>query len=157
MADPVLEFYEDDGFTIIDAGNPLSFGLVSKGGIALPSKEAQSPIQIWNDKGGGAGSVEMQDVKIGVKDSLGGNTGEFILGTALNGNTPFMEVRSDGATGTTDDAQGVFEAVGGDTYRDIGNIPANAGRDIYLRMNIPADATVGAFDGLVVIDYTFEA
>jgi len=157
MADPVLEFYEDDGFTVIDSENPLSFGLASKGGIALPTKEAQYPIQIWNDKGGGAGSVEMQNVKIGIKDSLGGNTGEFILGTALNGNQPFMEARSDGATGTTDDAQGTFEAVGGDTFRDIGNIPANSGRDIFLRLNIPADATVGAFNGLVVVDYTFEA
>lgn len=156
MAVPVPSFYESNDVDVINDANPIAFGLLSKGSIAYPSDTEKRQIHLWNDKGGGAGSVEMQDVKIGVKDSNGLNTGEFIAGTVLNGYQPFFQGRSSGAQGTTDDAQSDWQVIGGDTYRDIGNIPSNGRRTIYFRCNLASDATVGSFNGLLVCDFDYE-
>lgn len=156
MAVPVPAFYESNDVDVINAGNPIAFGLISKGTVSYPTDTAKRQIHLWNDKGGGAGSVEMSSVKIGVKDSDGMNTGEFITGTALNGLQPFFEGRSDGAQGTPDDAQSAWQVIGGDVYRDIGNIPSNARRTVLFRIDTPGDATVGAFDGLLVCDFDYE-
>lgn len=154
---PAPAFYENAADVVIDNGNPIQFPTnVSKGDIQAPPDAGQFPIYLWNDKAGGS-AAKMEAVKIGVKDSSGTNTGEFITGTALNGSKPFYEVRSYGAQGCVDDAQVDYQPVGGNTYRSIGDIPANARRHIWIRANVPADATSGAqkLNGLLVVDYAF--
>lgn len=162
MPDPIPSFYENDstpsGGTILDNSNPLLFGSVPKSSISVPSDVAQSPIHVWNDKNVGTAKA-MTQVKVGMKDSAGGNTGEFISGTALNGNKPFFEAKSNGSSGCPDDGQAAFTPIGGNTYLSVGDIPANARRHIYVRMNAPADAASGltVLDSKLVIDYSFEA
>lgn len=161
MADPVPSLYENDstpsGGTVINAGNPIAFGNVPKGTASEPSDSGKYPIHLWNDKGGSAGSVDMKQVKIGVKNSLGGNAGEFISGTVLNGNQPFFEAKSSGAYGITDDAQSAFTRIGGDTFLDVGDIPSNCRRSILVKLNVAPDATVGSQVPQLVVDYTFDA
>lgn len=161
MADPVVTFYENDstpgGGTIINGGNPISWGNVSKGTTEDPTDAQKFPFHLWNDKGGGAGSNEMKNVRVGIKNQNGGNSGEFVLGTALNGNQPYVGMRSDGAYGVTDDAQATYQRIGGNTFRNIGNIPSNCRRSIWLQLNLAPDAAVGQQQPMLVVDYTFEA
>ncbi|MCW8133128.1 MAG: hypothetical protein KIS92_22475 [Planctomycetota bacterium] len=157
MSNPAPSLYENAADVEINDGNPIVFPAgISKGSIVSPSNPVQVPLHLWNDKGGGSAAL-MENVKLGVKDASGTSEGQFIDGTPLNGNQPFYEVRSYGAQGCVDDAQAGYQAVGGDTYRNIGNIPANARRNIWVRVNVPADADSGdgILDGLLVVDYTF--
>jgi len=157
MTAPVVTFYENDstpgGGTQIDGGNPIAFGNVSKGTASFAVGEQMTPFHLWNDKGGGAGSADMKNVRVGIKNTLGGNTGEFIEGTVLNGNQPFIGVRSDGAYGTTDDAQAPYESIGGNTFRNIGDIPGNCRRSLWLQLNVAPDAAVGQEQPVIMVTY----
>jgi len=161
MADPVVSFYENDstagGGTVMNAGNPLSFGSVSRGTTRVPGSD-QSPLHVWNDKAGVCSSVDMESVRIGFTDASGGLTGEAINGTTLNGSEPFFEARSAGSSGCPDDAQTEWTRVGGTHYLDVGDIPSNSRRSIYVRAAVPVDASVGAnaLACRLIVDYTFE-
>jgi hypothetical protein len=156
MADPCPQFYDNDDATLIDSANKINFGNISKGTISEPLDDKKRPIHLWNRKGSTL-AVDMLEVKIGVKDNGGGNTGEFISGTVQNGYQPVFEARSDGSQGITDDAQSSWTRVGGDTFLNIGDIPTNARRSIYVRINLPPDATVESNEPILVVDYTFES
>lgn len=160
--DPVPSFYENDstpsGGTIINSGNQVAFGSATKGSVAAPTRSGQTPFHLWNDKNGGSAKT-MKSVTLTVKDSSGGNTGQFISGTSMNSNKPFFEMRSQGSSGCPDDAQASFKPVGGTIALAIGDIPPNSRRSIYVQCNVPADATSGAglLAGQIVVDYSFDA
>jgi len=143
MNEPNPEFYENDDATLIGPANKVALGGVTRGTVAEPTGAGKKPVHLWNDKGGGTLKA-MELVRVGVKDLSGGDAGEFIAGTALNGSQPFYECRSYGASGCPDDGQGSFVPIGGTTWRAIGDIPANARRSLHVRCSVPADATVGA-------------
>lgn len=161
MADPIPSFYENNDTDVLHPGNVIAFGSVSKGSIYEPTDGEKRPIHLWNDKGGGSADT-METVQIGAKSVAGGDVASFIQGTALNGNVPVTEVRSNGAahfgsTPISDDAQASYTPVGGLTYLSIGDIPANAYRSLDFRVNLPADFPSGAneLDGKLVVEYTF--
>lgn len=144
MADPVIEFYETDDTTLItnSGANPLAFplDLVVGDSDNIPIDAAQYPFHLWNDIGGGASADQAINIKIFLKDQSGGNTGQFVNGTAGNGNTPFYKARSFGAFGAVDDNQVVFTPIGGTNFLAIGNIASNQNRSIFVNLDIPADA-----------------
>jgi hypothetical protein len=158
MPDPVPSFYENDSTppagTVINGGNPIAYGNITRGLVGVPTDAQQLPIHLWNDKNVGTAKT-MEQVKIGVKDSLGGNSGFFIAGTALNGNKPFYEAKSTGALNCPDDAQLTYSPIGGVTMLLVGDIPANARRHIWIQCNVPADSVAGSLNALFVVDYTF--
>ena len=161
MADPVIEFYESDDVTLItnDATNPISFGT----GLSVgsnnnePTDAAQFPFHLWNDNGGGAGADQAINIKIFVKDENGGNTGQFVLGTAGNGNTPFYKARSFGSFGAVDDNQVNFTPIGGSTFLSIGNMSSNQNRHIFVALDIPADAAESAGIDINKITISFDS
>lgn len=160
--DPIVSFYDNDstptGGTVIDNSNPIAFGVVNRSTTGTPSNTLQSPFHLWNDKNGGTAKT-MKSVKIGVKDSSGGNTGQFISGTAGNGNIPFFSAKSQGSSGCPDDGQVAYTVIGGANYLSVGDIPANARRSIWLQCSVPADATSGSalLGSIVVVEYTFDS
>ena len=157
MSAPVVGWYEKDDATVINAANKLAFGNITAGATATPSAVGQSPLHLWNDKGGGAAAT-MTAVQVGFKNSSGGDTGEYIAGTTLNGNVPFFQAKSYGSTGCADDAQSGYTAVGGTTWLSVGNIPANACRWLYLQFGVPADASNGLnLAGRPIVSYWYEA
>jgi hypothetical protein len=135
MADPLVTFYENDNATVMNSGNPLAFGNVVQGQTKTPPDSGQYPFHVWNDKGGGSRAT-MTSVEIGILDITGGTVGEHVTGK-------YCELKSNGASGCTDDAQASFTAVGGTTKLAVGDIPANACRKIYARIVCPAGATQG--------------
>jgi len=157
MADPLPGFYENDSTPLSGAAlndlNPVDFGPLPLGEVSQPQDSKHRPLHLWNDKGGGARKT-METVELALKDSLGGDTGQFIAGTAGNGFVPFYEVRSSGAAGCQDDAETLWSKVGGLIEHLIGDIPAGARRSIWLRCEVPLDAT-GDLTGLLVVNYTF--
>ena len=140
-----------------DAALPsVAFPLCTRGTITDLPDAATFPLHLWNDKGGGS-AASMQTVKVGVRDVSGTSLDVVVTGTELNGYSPMIECRSYGAQGCADDAQADWTPIGGDDVLAIGDIPANARRALYFRMNVPADApavTMGAFK--LFVDYTFE-
>jgi len=158
MPDPVPSFYENDstpsGGTVINGGNPIAFGNITRGLIGTPTDAQQLPIHVWNDKNVGTAKT-MEQVKVGVKDTSGGNVGDFIDGTVLNGNAPFYEAKSDGSLNCPGDGQLVYTPIGGTHMLAVGDIPANARRHLWIQCNVPADALAGSLDALFVVDYTF--
>src|SRR3990170_1920112 len=64
--------------------NPVDFGPLPLGEVSQPQDSKHRPLHLWNDKGGGARKT-METVELALKDSLGGDTGQFIAGTAGNG------------------------------------------------------------------------
>jgi len=157
MADPIPEFYEQDDVTLItnDATNPLSWGSgLDVGSDDLePTDGDKFPMHLWNDKGAGGGSDEMVNVKLTVKDQNGGNTGQFVLGTVGNGNTPFYKARSFGSFGAVDDLQTSYTPIGGSTFLSIGNIASNQRRDIWVLLDIPPDAVNEAAINRFLLSY----
>ena len=157
MSAPVVGWYEKDDITVINAANKLAFGTVTAGATAVPTRNGQVPFHLWNDKGGGS-AVTMTSVTLGFKNASGGDTGEYIAGTTLNGNVPFFQARSYGSTACPDDAQSSYTAIGGTTYLSIGDIPANACRWVYLQCALPVDASDGLdLAGRMQVSYWYAA
>ncbi len=101
---------------------------------------------IWNDKGKVLGSSDMTSVLITVRDSDG-------LLVELITIQKWVEVKSTlivegadvsngpGDKGTnTDDGMADFQPVGKEGYLDLGDIPANCYRKVFIRVNIPTSA-----------------
>jgi hypothetical protein len=152
MGNPVPSFTKNTDAALAAIAFPSS----PRGSITDLPDANSFPLHIWNDKGGGS-AASMQTVKVGVRDVTGTNNDLVITGTALNGYAPMIECRSYGAQGCSDDSQAAWTPIGGDTMLDIGDIPANARRALYLRMNVPADAPgVNAGSFKLFVDYTFE-
>lgn len=152
MADPIPTFYDQNGAQIL-AANPLDFGNLVKGVVTeLPA--SQFPFLLWNDKGGGS-AAKMTGVSITILDATGGTEGECINGTVGNGELPFFLAKSLGSSGCPDDGQAEWTRVGGARVLEVGDIPANASRSIYLKIDTPTDATVGAANIKVAVNYGF--
>jgi len=151
MGNPVPSFTKNTDAALATIAFPSS-----PRGVITDLPDANSfPLHIWNDNGGGS-AASMQTVKIGVRDVSGTSLDLVITGTALNGYLPMIECRSYGAQGCSDDAQSAWTPIGGATMLDVGDIPANARRALYLRMNVPADApAVNAGQFKLFVDYTF--
>lgn len=158
MADPEPEFYEQDDSTLLtnSATNPLDFGdSLDVGAVDLePSDGDKFPMHLWNDKGAVAGSDTMENVKLTMKDEDGADTGQFIVGTAGNGNVPFYKARSFGSFGAVDDVQTTYTPIGGEANKlDIGDIASNQRRSIWILLDIPADAVDEAIINRLLLSY----
>lgn len=111
-------------------------GLLKGGSVT-----ASVPCHLWNNHGGG-GALKMGNIRITAALSNGEYAGgnfpqgaEFVAGK-------WVELKSAGVlgAGAVDDAQTVFSPVGGDPAIGglaVGAIPANTGRVITMRINIP--------------------
>ncbi len=159
MPDPFIEFYEQDDTTLLtNSGvNPLDFGTIAVGSSDNePIDSNQIPFHLWNDIGAVLGADTAINMRFLMKDTLGGDTGQFIIGTAANGNNPFYKARSFGSSGAPDDNQTAFTIIGGSQFLSIGNMASNQRRDIHVQIDIPIDATneIGVNRLLLTFDST---
>ena len=151
MGNPVPAFEKNTGVAL----SAIAFPSSPRGTITDLPDAASFPLYLWNDKGGGSAS-SMMTVKIGIRDICGTSNDVVITGTELNGYMPMIECRSYGSAGCSDDSQEAWTPIGGSLMLDIGDIPANARRSLYLRMNVYADApAIAAGQFNLFVDYTF--
>jgi len=151
---PVVRFY--------DSADSVRLGSLELG-LLLPGQVSQEiEIHLWNDKGGSADSLGMDNVFITVSLSTGGYSG----GSPEQGQEvidgKWVELKSNGVTGQeiTDDAQTVFTPVGGDPATDglaLGPIPRAAARHLRMRINVPGNVSAGAFALYPVIALAYSA
>ena len=141
--DPVITFMESDGSisggTEVDSGNPVAIGEVARGNTGTPTDAQQTYVQVWNDRDGAAASDEAINVSISVVHISGDANHAAFLGTAENGFNSIIEARSAGSIDCSDDAQSSWTPVGPAQLLDIGNIPRQAARFIFLRVRPPSD------------------
>lgn len=150
MTAPVVKIYDNlDVSEVVE----IDYAAIEKGVISVPI-DSLNPVHLWNDKGLVSGANTMKEVTVGIKNSSGGNTAEFIQGTPYNNHQPIIECRSDDAVGCPDDAQSVFTPIGGDVYLNVGDLPANCNRSLHFRVNLPPDATTGIQGAKIVIGYS---
>jgi hypothetical protein len=120
-----------------------SWGTVDAGSIS-----SDNTFNIWNDKGGSAGSSTATSVTFTAKDSAGGDTGELVTGK-------WTEVKCTSYGDTT------FTAVGGTTVKEIGystgvqTIPSNQKAVCVVHINVPSNATAGTVNFKLRVSYTY--
>lgn len=101
---------------------------------------------IWNDKGLVLGSAKMTSVKITTRDADGLEVGNIVTQKWAEIKSTIIVAGADIGNGAgdisdeTDDDWPEFQAVGKENYADLGNIPANCYRVIFVRVNIPTSA-----------------
>lgn len=138
MPAPVFSFYEEGSMpgtgTIINSGNKVSLLNMQKG-IANPL----ITIDIWNDKGGGAGSDTAIAPKLTAVDGSSDMT-DLFAGTAGNGFKSMLEARSCRAYGVASDQQTAWSPIGEAQLLVMGNMPSNTKRTVEIRVNVPLDA-----------------
>lgn len=128
-------------------------GLLKTGAVS-----AEIPFHLWNSRGGGA---ELMMGNIRITTTL--DNGKYSGGSYPQGQEivtgKWVELKSAGVVGIgiQDDAQAGFTAVGGDPAAGgltVGPIPANSGRVITMRINVPASpATAYAAMPRLAINY----
>jgi hypothetical protein len=138
MAAPSFSFYQagstPSSGTPITLASQINFGLVEKGVIS-----AVITIDIWNDRGGLAGSdiaVAPKLHALSVPDSIS----VIFAGTVSNGNLSMLEARSCGALNTSADQHQVWTPISLTSFLTMGDMPSNSKRSIELRLNVPYDA-----------------
>ena len=89
-------------------------------------------IYLYNDKAG-AGSDDMTDIRISVRDADGG---EDEIWTQQS----WIEIKSSGGTATVDDAMTAFVKVGMNHELSLGDIQSTKYRMLYIRLHTPTDA-----------------
>lgn len=130
-------------------------GLLKSGAVT-----ASVPCHLWNDRGGGS-ALKMGNIKItaALNDGRYGG-GAYPQGAELVAGK-WVELKSAGVLGTgiTDDTQTLFTPVGGDPALNglaVGAIPANAGRVIAMRINVPA-SPLTPFSATPRLDIAYDA
>ena len=129
MALSELLFYNSSGVTV----SSLSFGDIVAG------QESETvELQLWNNKDG----------------LFPVNTAEGIVVTVRNGNIPtgqdpvtrgWVRGRSSGIINPSnqanflDDAQASFSVLDGKVDLEVGDIPSNAGRTLFIKLDVPVD------------------
>jgi hypothetical protein len=141
MADPVVSYYESDDTTELNTANPEDFGNIIMGQESDPKV-----IHIWNDKGGGAGSTTMYNVRIKIVTATGLDSGD----TLANGQELVEDQWIEGKSITNNDVS--YVPLGNGATLELGNIAANAFHSIELKEIVPSDATSVPPSG----DITFE-
>lgn len=129
-------------------------GLLKGGAVT-----ASAPCHLWNDQGGGS-ALKMGNIRITAALTDGAYTGGSYPHGAECVAGKWVELKSAGVVGmgAIDDAQTVFTPVGGEPAAGglvAGAIPANAGRVIYLRINVPAN-TQTPFSASPRLDITYD-
>jgi hypothetical protein len=105
-------------------------------------------INIWNDREATMGSGTATAPRL---HAVQGDDNPTVIfnGTTANGNVSMLEARSCAAFGVVADAHTEWTPIGPTEFLDMGDIPAQAMREIELRLNIPIDAA-----NLAISDFT---
>lgn len=141
MVDPVI--------TIWNSGDTAQYTEIDYGAIDAEQSTAETTINVWNDKGGGANSVTATAVTITTITTAGLLTGLDLV------NDKWYNVKC------TSFGDAVFTAVGGATTKAIGSaagvqtIPKNAKAIVVTKNIVPSTATSGLRQYKVRVAYTF--
>ena len=140
MVAPVIAWWNS---TDSSQYSSYSWGTVDAGSVS-----ADNTFNIWNDKGGGAGSSTATSVTFTAKDSSGGDTGELVTGK-------WTEVKC------TSYGDSTFTTVGGTTTKAIGyasanqTVPSNQKAICVVHENIPGGATAGTVNFKLRCSYQY--
>jgi len=137
MADPNPSIWNAANDTEITA---INYG-TGDAGDYKPSN-AGTEYHIWNDKGAVLTSSPMTSVKITVRDSDGQWVENVTVQKWVEIKSTTIHAGSDGGniSGYSDDNFADFQAVGKDGYANLGDIPYDCYRKVFLRVNIPTSA-----------------
>lgn len=140
MVAPVITWYNS---TDTVQYSSYSWGTVDAGTIS-----SSNTFDIWNDKGGGAGSSTATSCTFTAKDSSGRDTGELVTGT-------WTEVKSTSYGDVT------FTPVGGTTTKAIGyasadqTLPSDEKAVCVVQINVPGSATAGTVNFKLRASYQY--
>ena len=137
MADPNPSIWNSDDSSEIIA---INFGTGDAG--TYEDTEAGVEYHIWNDKGNVLGSSDMTSVKITVRDSNGLLVENITIQKWLEVKSTTVHAGDDDGdiSGVTDDNMADFQPVGKEGYLNLGNIPYDCYRKVFIRVNIPTSA-----------------
>ncbi len=114
---------------------------LTDGGAGIHSITIDNEYHIWNDKGMELEAAKLTSVKITVRDSNGLEIENIVTQRWVQVKSTTIEEGIDGdATGEFDDNMPEFQAIGKDAYLNIGDIPADCYRIIFIRVQIPTSA-----------------
>jgi len=137
MADPNPSIWNAANDTEITA---INYG-TGDAGDYKPSS-AGTEYHIWNDKGAVLTSSPMTSVKITVRDSDGQWVENVTVQKWVEVKSTTIHAGADGGSisGYSDDNFADFQAVGKDGYANLGDIPYDCYRKVFIRVNIPTSA-----------------
>lgn len=125
---PIVKFYDSTDTTEYTTAH--DFGSCDAGSYKPDS--AGLEVHLYNDKAG-AGSDDMTDVRISVRDA-DGNEDDIWTKQC------WIEIKSNGGTTTVDDAMTAFVKVGLNHELCLGDIQSTKYRILYIRVHTPTDA-----------------